>query len=116
MRKRIQRPLREIAHAGQANNKPVHLSERGEAECFRGVVADSGVVEGAVEDEEGDVCVGGPGVVFEEAQGADGGGDGDEDGKGCGRARVVEEEADEGDACDTAEGEGEVEEGVYASA
>lgn len=82
-----------------------------EPEDFGRVVGYSGVIEGAVEHEKGDVGVGGPGEG-EESEHADGGGDGDEEGEDEGGGGVVEDEADEWDGEDAAEGEGDVEDVV----
>lgn len=71
----------------------------------------SSVVEGAVHDEEADVRVGGP-RLGDDAQYADGGGYGHEHAHAEGSARVVEEEADEGDGEDTTHGKCNVEEVV----
>lgn len=108
---RVEGGLEEIQQAGEADDEAVDLAEGVEAKHLGGVVGDGGVVEGPVEDEEGDVGVRGP-EVGQDAEDADGGGDGDEEGEDEGRAGVVEDEADHGDGDDAAEREGDVEDVV----
>ena len=88
MRHLIQATLREIQDTRKTNNEAIHASKGVEAKDFGRVVGYGGVVEGAIEDEENDVGVAGPGVR-EETQGADQGSDGDEEGEGEGRGGVV---------------------------
>ena len=61
MSRGIQRRLAEIQQAGETDDSAVDLAEGLEAEDFGGVVGDGGVVERAIEDEEGDAGVGGSG-------------------------------------------------------
>lgn len=108
----VETGLGEVEEAREADDGAVDGAKGTEPKDLGGVVGDGGVVEGAVQDEEGDVGVGGGEAVGDEAQDANGRGDGDEgdeDGQGRG---VVEEEPDEGDGEDAAQGKGEVEDVV----